>query len=490
MGSSDQPNLTLLVINAQQLESGLSAVTQWQSSGGIIGSGHRSQWVLKDSDGQIKSEHCEVLMVDGAFCIRDLSGDTYINATEMPLGTGQLAKLAHKDHIKIGPYELRVMVGDYEDDHTSGPLSQLFEETTEDLLADDMIDIDTVVKQEHEVSTEPLGALDVLMKVNDEESFIHDELEVTTEENQPSIVPNEDLTLRTPNFTVQADSDNEIGSSMTLKRILSFGFGKKAVIQSKSTQQQNIYQANELEPNQQTTHDNVSEGLHMDEQTLDLLEEEVAKSIQPEASVTKTQSATGGHLLTGPMLTGLGVQVDQTDDIERMHMLSQEMGESLQACIQGLLDLHKQVCDGRFGTLNRNLQPIEDNPLRLGLSYQETIKTLYDAEKSAVHLSAPAAIAESLRNVQAHNEAMQYATSEALRQILGAFSPQVLHRRFQNYKRSHQETAHNTDAWAWNMYCNYYQELTSHRQKGFEKLFWEIFEQTYDKKIREKQLEF
>ena len=174
----------------------------------------------------------------------------------------------------------------------------------------------------------------------------------------------------------------------------------------------------------------------MDEQTLDLLEEEVAKSIQPEQTTINSPATTGGHLLTGPMLNGLGANVNHTDDIERMHMLSQEMGESLQACIQGILDLHQQVSEGRFGTLNRNLQPIEDNPLRLGLSYEETIKTLYDSEKSAVHLSAPAAIEESLKNVQAHNEAMQHATGEALTQILGAFSPQVLLRRFQNYKRS------------------------------------------------------
>ncbi len=39
------------------------------------------------------------------------------------------------------------------------------------------------------------------------------------------------------------------------------------------------------------------------------------------------------------------------------------------------------------------------------------------------------------------------------------------------------------------MYRSYYRELTSNRQRGFEKLFWEIFEQSDDRKIREKQLE-
>jgi type VI secretion system protein ImpI len=140
--------------------------------------------------------------------------------------------------------------------------------------------------------------------------------------------------------------------------------------------------------------------------------------------------------------------------------------------------------------MNRNLQPIEDNPLRLGLSYEETMKTMYDSQKSLVHLSAPSAISESLKSIQDHNDAVQYATTEALTQILAAFSPQVLLRRFNNYKRPNDQRSESEEAWAWNMYSSYYQELTSNRQKGFEKLFWEIFEQAYDKKIREKQLEF
>ncbi|WCP68026.1 type VI secretion system-associated FHA domain protein TagH [Vibrio tubiashii] len=493
METTETLNLNLLVINAQKLESGLTALMQWDAEGGVIGSSSASTWTLKDSSGRIYPQHCEIVMFDGAFCLRDLCGETYINGTEMPVGKGLLAKLVHKDQIQIGPYEIRVALGDLEDDSATGSLTSLFETTNYDLLSDQELDIEQDDNNEQAENAEPLAALDELMATNEEESLIDDDTSRTVEELEPQgLVPEEDLTLRDPNFTVQADSDNEISSSMTLKRILSFGFGSKTQPKQKSekSQQQvfNSDRAVELESQQTTNND--SEGFQMDEQTLDLLEEEVAKSIQPEQATVNSPATTGGHLLTGPMLHGLGANVNHTDDIERMHMLSQEMGESLQACIQGILDLHQQVSKGRFGTLNRNLQPIEDNPLRLGLSYEETIKTLYDSEKSAVHLSAPAAIEESLKNVQAHNEAMQHATGEALTQILGAFSPQVLLRRFQNYKRSHQDISQNSDEWAWNMYCNYYQELTSHRQQGFEKLFWEIFEQAYDKKIREKQLEF
>lgn len=62
-------------------------------------------------------------------------------------------------------------------------------------------------------------------------------------------------------------------------------------------------------------------------------------------------------------------------------------------------------------------------------------------------------------------------------------------KRFENYRRSYQTPEQNTDAWAWEMYQSYYKELTSDRQQGFEKLFWEVFDQAYDRLLREKQME-
>ncbi|RTZ16412.1 type VI secretion system-associated FHA domain protein TagH [Vibrio aquaticus] len=470
MEITELPKLTLLVVNAQILESKLSALISWNSHGGVIGSSSEADWQLQNANQPIDEEHCEVVVVDGAFCLRDLCGKTYLNHSDMPIGQGGLAKLVHRDRVQVGPYQIRVMLGDCEDELVAEPLSHWYPSTKEDLVADGNFDEADTPQNEPTVNTDPLSALGNGKSQGHEDSLLDDE----------------HLSVKHPNHTLQADSEHQISSSMTLKKILTFGFGlKKKQSPTNGRNNDTGYPNTDLEVDQPTTH-NVSEGLIMDEQVLDLIEEEAAKSIH-----SAPESASGtNHLLTGPMLNGLGVDVENTDSVERMHLLSQEMGESLQACIQGILSLHQQVNDGRFGTLNRNLQPIEDNPLRLGLSYEETIKTLYDGDKSHVHLSAAAAIRESLANVQAHNEAMQYATSEALGQILRSFSPDVLLRRFNHYKRQHHVSDQGEDAWAWEMYQNYYQELTSQRQQGFEKLFWEIFEQAYDRRIREKQMEF
>ncbi len=163
-------------------------------------------------------------------------------------------------------------------------------------------------------------------------------------------------------------------------------------------------------------------------------------------------------MVTGPLLRGLGADTANSADMNEMHCLSEEMGASLKSAIKGLLNLHQHGSMSRYGVMNKSLQPIEDNPLRLGMNYEETVKMLFDAEPSPVHLSAPEAIEESLQQVVQHDEAVQSAISTALAQILDAFSPETLMRRFNRYRRSGNAGNESPEAWAWNMYQNYYQE--------------------------------
>ncbi|MEF1218545.1 type VI secretion system-associated FHA domain protein TagH, partial [Photobacterium damselae] len=295
--------------------------------------------------------------------------------------------------------------------------------------------------------------------------------------------------------TIQADTERDVQSAMTLKKSQRTASYDKEPIATHSTLKQPVskktvptaYLAssdNSIAPAQNSFYkDRV-----MDEKTLDLLEEEVRQGFSYHSD-PQLDSSEGNHLLTGPLLRGLGTKAGNPEDLAEMQLLSEEMGASLQSAIRGLLDLHQQVASSRYGVMNKNLQPIEDNPLRLGMDYEQTVQVMFDGERSPVHLSAPAAIEESLRTVKNHNEAVHQAISEALAQILQAFSPEVLQRRFNRYRRPGQHLNESPESWAWHMYQNYYQELTSNRQHGFDKLFWEIFDQAYDKRLREKQQE-
>lgn len=188
------------------------------------------------------------------------------------------------------------------------------------------------------------------------------------------------------------------------------------------------------------------------------------------------------YITISPLLREIGMQTSLKNSQEINDVLT-EVGKTLKATIDGLLILQKQ----QNNLSDKHLRPIEDNPLRLNLNYSDTMDILFGNQKSPVHLSAPAAVSESLHNLLLHNDSNRIAITSALTAILHAFSPAVLLERFENYRRSN-ELTDSSSSWAWEMYKNYYQELTSTRQKGFEKLFWEVYEQAYDKALRESNI--
>lgn len=192
------------------------------------------------------------------------------------------------------------------------------------------------------------------------------------------------------------------------------------------------------------------------------------------------------HIGMAPLLRGLksDLAVASSDD---MTLLLEEAGQTLQAAISGLLALHQSE-DSRHQVLRTRLQPIEDNPLRFAADYSSTVNTLFAGQRSPVHLSAPAAVRESLASLNHHQQATRVATSQGLDAILHALSPDALLQRFRGYRRGLQ-TDENENTWAWTMYRHYYEELNSSRQQGFERLFQEVFDQAYDQHIRQLQRE-
>jgi len=192
------------------------------------------------------------------------------------------------------------------------------------------------------------------------------------------------------------------------------------------------------------------------------------------------------HIGVAPLLRGLDsdLTLANSDD---MTLLLEEAGQTLQAAISGLLALHQSE-DSRHQVLRTRLQPIEDNPLRFAADYSSTVHTLFAGQRSPVHLSAPAAVKESLASLKHHQQATRVATSQGLEAILHALSPDALLQRFRGYRRGLQ-TDEDENTWAWDMYRHYYQELNSSRQQGFERLFQEVFDQAYDQHIRQLQRE-
>lgn len=191
--------------------------------------------------------------------------------------------------------------------------------------------------------------------------------------------------------------------------------------------------------------------------------------------------AASAEALIQSLSQGLGQALPAGNEPQQQEML-REMGRMMHATLAGLLKLHAE----QKVLADKQLRPIEDNPLRLGLDYAETLALLFSSEKSPVHLSAPAAVSEVLADIRIHHIASQQAISVALQSLLQAFSPGALLERFRHYRRTEEEM---TGEEAWYMYQQYFQELTSPRQQGFQRLFRQVYHQVCDRLVREQHRE-
>lgn len=415
------PSLLLQVMNGGELESGRAAKCLFTREGGDIGSAEGCHWSIQDREQSVTEKVCTVLMSGGVFCLKNCSGQIWINQAPVA-ATSVLIHLRQGDEILLGSLLLKVFLS--EGKHAD--------------YDEQMATPETIVANRDRL-------VDVLL----------------TTEGQPVY----------PGISRKHQMADTV--------VNSFSTDPLQVLQTESLTMAG-YQLSELSPGRPS--EPFSRAARSNEMDTPFMELPTVydDSLDKDPLVDIAQR----HLAITPLLRGLGCSLTVHNSKEADDFL-EEVGRTLQAAIKGLLDLQQR----RNSLSDKHLRPLEDNPLRLNMSYDSALDVMFAEGKSPVHLAAPAAVGESLRNICHHEEANRAAIVESLRVLLDAFSPQSLMRRFVQYRRSHELRQPLDDAGAWQMYCNYYDELSSDRQQGFEMLFNEVYAQVHDRVLREKQRE-
>jgi len=431
--------LTLVITNPTEAGGGANIEHRFSATGGSIGTAANDTWRLSPHRTGAVAGHAEVRFLDGGFCLIDRSGRTYINSSTQPVGRGRRARLNHGDTVSIGRYQIRAEL-----QGGSSGRSELNEPSAEDHRLVNVDEGDLLRSSQRQTlpeGREPLAGL----KNPADAPQSNDPLapwqkpEASDEQSTPELLASEERW-----FAGSTDVDEEYREN----RDVAMGLPVNRTARNQSDQ-----------------------------------EKERQGMSDTRAPI---RDASRQHISGAPLLRGLQADIEFTDS-EDMQLFLEEAGQTLKAVVDGLLTLHQSE-DTRHQALRTRLQPLEDNPLRLGNDYHGTIQTLFAAERSPVHLSAPAAVRESLDSLNHHQRATQEAIREALDAILHAFSPEALLRRFHGYRRGLKDNE-DEGRWAWDMYQHYYQELRSSRQQGFERLFQEVFDQAYDQHLRQLQRE-
>lgn len=446
--------ITLVVLNSEQLEGRSSSSHVFHGQGGSLGSSDYDDWLLQDHGGRIRPQHAEVTKIDGKFCLVDRSGHTYINRATLPVGRDRKVALRDGDELIVGEYRLKVHLGDR---HAWQP---------------GITSVTTLIDEEHEDMT-ALGDAELLVSEYSLNASRHEDPMEALGGAMPGSLQHDPMVALDKGAT-----------SSSIDPLDAMPVGQPS--QRGEWQRQERYveavRLPDIKPLNGTTRQRSSD---MDERQLNDLERSVGEQLEDRWQ--KPTSKALGHVGADPLLRGMGLDLPFRDSEEQQAFL-EEAGQTLRAAVDGLRQLQEQQNDSKYPLRDRRLQPIEDNPLRLGLTFEETAQTMFSAQRSPVHLSPPEAVAESLRHQGQHQAAVEEAIGQALGAILEAFSPDALLKRFHAY-RGAGNRIEDESGWAWEMYQHYYRELNSGRQQGFHKLFWEVFEQGYDQSVRRQQRE-
>lgn len=428
--------VALIVTNPQALRLGSLPRHHFDRHGGFIGS-RDADWSLDDGRRSVSPLHCQILWDDGAFCLVDRSGETRINDNPAPLGRDVSVRLAQGDHIQIGPFRVAVHL-EQAHRHLPDPDRHLAEHSIEELLCaehGDAADRDGLPHRPGERHPFPCSdspdALAALIQTP-EPAVLDPLLALERAQAMRASVPDSSFSTAIASAgqappALEAVLASAPSSTFGDDRMSRYDFSRSPVLPPSSSD----------EPGE-------------------------------------TQAP------LGPLLEGLGLSTADVDSARLMF----DSGQAIRAFVQGLLALRSNTHDGnRLGPQSRTLQPIEDNPLHLGQSCDDTLRALFSSQRSQVHLSPKAAVEESLDELGRHQYAIQQGIEAGLNALLQAFAPEQLLQRFHRYQPAADAPAQ-PDDWAWQMYTHYYRELRSNRQRGFAKLFWEVFEQHVDRAMR------
>lgn len=468
--------LTLSVINVVALDVGNASQCYFDDSGGSIGCGNTDKWILTDrKKSSIHSKHMRVELSDKRFCIKEGTGDIYVNGSTMPLGKIQKTIIEDGDIFELGSYKVRANLGYGSSGDIPSPSKKNKKELGQYSLEEVVRGGD--ISHESEVLNQYMGSMQTNLsegiQVGNAEN-IDDVLDSLYDKNSVSF--KNDKAAYDPLSALDKQQEKQF---------------KQNIMEQEMDDLTDIIKGNSMNDTTQTQADlsNTTAAAFSanTEQVGSDIEAELARmevsagSSPAKQEIQKVESGDMGAALSQL----LGVDLP-SDNSEQLTSAIQEMGETINQAVLGLRDLFEATNDISCSRLSSlKLHPLEDNPLRLGKSQSETLNTLYSGKKNPVYLSAGSAVEECMSILKQDQEATTVAIEEALGAILNALSPDTLIQRFSRY--AVQKNYTDPDAWAWKMYKHYYSELMGNQKNGFNSLFHNIFSQAYDRNIRSLQ---
>lgn len=183
------------------------------------------------------------------------------------------------------------------------------------------------------------------------------------------------------------------------------------------------------------------------------------------------------------LLQALGLDGRSFSDIE-MKALSMVAGQFVMEAISGLIKVlgSRSSIKNEFRMSVTTIQPVENNPLKFAATVEDAVEKMF-VKRGKAYKPAVEAVRESFDSIADHQVAVLAGMRSAFNGVLERFNPEELQKRFDK-QGSNAIIPGMKKARYWEMYNEYFLELTRDLDDSFQFLFGDDFVQAYEAQLQ------
>ncbi len=207
------------------------------------------------------------------------------------------------------------------------------------------------------------------------------------------------------------------------------------------------------------------------------------KSDDDTQSVAQLDEATAREALE-VVFEAAGVNIAMVPEGDEQQFLD-KIGHFVRAATQGLLDAmrSRSTFKDHMGLAKTGIREKENNPLKFASNVDQALDELM-IYKGIHHLPAVDAIEEAFVDLRAHETAMSEAMRAAFFELLARFEPSALETSFNSGLRPGALLGIKNKSKYWDLYADFYADLSDQSRKKFDELVGRVFVETYETEIR------
>ena len=441
--------LTLRVTSFHSQALGADSTRVFGTQGGSIGRALDNDWVLPDPEKFVSSHHAQIICRGGAYSLKDTSTNgAFVNGSPQPVGNGMEQQLLDGDRIQIGDYAIAVALDASAQAGMTGPTGAPVTGGWQSPQGPGVTGPGSITGSTSGYGAAPSAGSD------GDILGLFDDAPVTAPPNQFAPTPDHvsalDQNFIPPTVQPAPQSDtNVIPDDWDVT-----GYKSSEDI---STEMSGTFNQSPMAPQSQP--------------------------MPPPTAAAPGAGATAGTQAVVAMLMAAGLDQSNAQAAVTPQNLA-ALGQILGVTTQGIIDVltARSAVKSQFRVPMTMMRPVENNALKSSANATEALLYLL-VNHNPAYLGAVDSFVEGFEDIKAHQMALMAGMRAAFDSMLQRFDPEELEQRFEKRKPKSKLRLSSSSQY-WDMYKNFYGDMTQDADASFQRLFGEEFARAYEDQMQ------